>query len=129
MPQFHKGNGGSVSFAAFNMDVTTWNLSLKNRIAETTSSKTNGLARWQATVDEGDFSCEILWDSEAIPDTDLGLVRGGTGTFVFYVGDSNKFYAFPGILESITVKVNNLSDVVKCDLSGKVNGTLILPSS
>lgn len=128
MATYHKGNGGKVDFGATSLDVKTWSLNLRNRLGETTSSSSSGLATWLAGVSEGDFTCDCLLDSTALPDTDTGLTRGASGTFKFYLGDSGKFYSFTGLVEVLTPKVNNLGgDVVDYTLAGKISGTLTLP--
>ena len=127
-PRVTRLNGGKATFGAVDLDVTSWSLSLKNRLCETTSSASSGLATWQAGVSEGDGTFECLWDSTAIPDTDTGLTRGASGTLKLYAGDSGKFYSATVLVESLNVKVNNLGgDVVKADVGFKISGTLTLP--
>ena len=128
MATYHKGNGGKITFTATDLDVISWTLILKNRLGETTSSASSGLATWLAGVSEGDWTAECLLDSVALPDTDTLMTRGASATIKFYLGDSGKFYSFTGLIETITMKVNNLGgDVVKYDFGGKVSGTLTLP--
>ena len=109
------------------LPVITWTLSLRNRLAEITSSATAGLAQWQSTVSEADGTCEVLWDSTAIPDTDNGLTRGASVTVRLDIGDSGKFYTGTALIENLSLKVNNLSDVVKADITFRYSGSLTLP--
>ena len=105
----------------------TWEINLKNRLAETTNSATSGLATWFATVSEADFSCEAIWDDAEIPDTDNGLTRGASLTVKLNIGNSAKFYTGTALIETLTVKVDNIQGVVIYNITGKYTGAITLP--
>ena len=123
----HKGNGGSIVANAVTLDVTTWKLNEKNRVAETTNSSTSGRATWLGTVTEADFECEVIFDSTALLITDDSVTPGTTITVRLNVGDSGKFYTGSAVVETVTHSNNNLQDVVKATVTGKYSGTLTQP--
>lgn len=124
---FVRGNGGTLIFSSNTFKVISWNLSLRNRLAETTNSATSGLATWFATVSEADGSAECLLDDTELPDTDFGMTRGASATLRLDLGNSGKFYTGTALIEDLVLKVNNIQDVVKYDVRFKYSGTLTLP--
>lgn len=127
MPTFHKGNGGSVVGAGVTLTVVRWTLTEHNRVAETTNSSTAGRATWLGTVTEADFTCETVFDSDALLVTDSVLTPGATVTVRLNLGDSSKFFTGSAVIESVVHKVDNTQDVVRADLTGKYSGTLTQP--
>jgi hypothetical protein len=108
------------------LPTTTWSLSERNRLGETTSSASAGRATWLGGVTEADFQCEVLFDSTALLNTTIS--PGAAITCKFLIGDSTKFFTGSGVIETIVHKVNNLGgDVVKADITGKYSGTLTQP--
>lgn len=108
----HKGNGGVVTANSVALPVTTWSITERNRVAETTNSGTSGRATWLGTVTEADFTCEVIFDSTALLVTDNTLTPGSGVTVKLELGDSGKFFTGTAVIETIVHKVNNLSDVV-----------------
>lgn len=129
MATYHSGNGGHVNGGTgnTNMAVLTWSMTRTARLADTTASDSSALERRQKTVTGGTFQCKCLWDSTAIPDTDLSLQAGDEHTLKFYAGDSGKFYSFAGIIENHTTDVDNQTGVVTFNLTGYANGTITEP--
>lgn len=107
--------------------ISEWRLTKTARLAEVTNSGSAGQAKWKKTVVEATWSCQLPWDSENIPDTDVSLDVGDEVTIAFYCGDSTKFYSLPGITESVEVVNNVQNDVVRATVSGKANGAITDP--
>lgn len=125
---FHKGNGGTVSLGGVTtLSVTRWTFTKKNRLAETTNSGSSAKATWLATVEEGDFTADFVFDSTVLVDTDLSADVGSSVAVVLTMGDSGKTYSFTGVIETIVINNDQLSDVVRGTITGKSSGTITDP--
>ena len=86
MATYHKGNGGKVTANAVDLPVTTWSLTERNRVGETTSSASSGRATWLGGVTEADGQCEVIFDSTALLVTDNTLTPGSSVTIRMDLG-------------------------------------------
>lgn len=127
MATFHSGVGGKATMGGTDINVTDWQLTLTARIAEVTHSGSAGVAKWQKVLEEGSGSFNAPWDSEQVPDTDISLGPGDTGTVTLYCGDSSKFFSFSAIIESLATTTNTQNDVVRYTVNFKTNGAITHP--
>lgn len=127
MATFHTGVSGKAMVGATDVPVTDWSLTLTARLAETTNSASGGVATWQKVLEEGSGTFNAPWDSTQVPDTDVDLGPGDTGTLKLYCGDSTKFFSFSFIVESLTTVVNTQNDIVRYTVAFKSNGVITHP--
>ncbi len=93
-----------------------------------TDSSAAGWEKRKLIVKGGSFKFEFIFNDDNIPDTDITLDEGDEGTVRFNLGNSSpqKFYSFPGIVETLEI-VNSQTDVIKGSVSGFINGPITDP--
>jgi hypothetical protein len=124
---FHSGVGGKATVGAADINITSWELTLTGRLAETTHSGSLGVATRQKVLEEGRGSFEAPWDDVQVPDTDIALGPGDTGTMTLIAGASGKFFSFSFIIEELTTMNNAQNDVVRYRVSFFTNGAITHP--
>lgn len=127
MATFASGHGGYITVGGTRLDVTEWQLNKTARLAEVTNSGSGGVVKRHKIVEDAQFTIQVPWDSENIPDTDISLDVGDEPALVLYVGDSGKTYSFTGIVESVQPVVNNQNDIVRMTVTGYANGVVTDP--
>jgi hypothetical protein len=107
---------------------TQWTLTKTAKLADVTDSSSAGWEKRKIILKGGSFKFEFIFDDANIPDTDITLDEGDEGTIKFNLGSSTpqKFYSFPGIVETLEI-VNSQTDVIKGNVSGFVNGPITDP--
>lgn len=127
MATFHKGNGGKAVIGGADFNITDWELTKDGRLAETTHSGTAGWSRYQGTVKHAQWTMNLPWDSEDIPDTDRTLDIGDVLTLTLHCGDSGKTYIVTSTtVSSVRTVVNNQNEIVRSTVSG-MGGTVTDP--
>lgn len=130
MATFHSGQSGKAKLGAAGADIniTDWSLSLTSRLAETTHSGSGGYAAWQHVLAEGNGTFNAPWDSEQVPDTDIGIGPGDTiSDLRLFCGDSTKFFSFAAVVESLQTVVNTQNDIVRYTISFRTTGAITHP--
>ena len=88
---FYSGNGGGVTVGAGSeQNVGKWEVNSNARLVENTHSGTGGSTNYESVVYDNSSTIDIPVDSDALPDTDMGFVRGTKITVVFQMGGSGK---------------------------------------
>lgn len=119
-----------MTVGATTVNVTDWTLTLTARLAENTPASSAGVATWAKIGEEGTGTVNAPWDSEQIPDTDLTtLTPGGEFSMSLYCGDSNKFFGFSAIVESLTMTCNTTNDIVRYSITFRTNGDITHPTT
>jgi hypothetical protein len=88
---FWSGNGGGITIGGGSeQNIGRWEVNSNARLVENTHSGTGGSTNFNIVVYDNSSSIEIPVDDTALPDTDMGLVRGSQITIVFQMGNSGK---------------------------------------
>lgn len=88
---FYSGNGGGVTVGAGSeQNVGKWEVNSNARLVENTHSGTGGSTNYESVVYDNSSTIDIPVDSDALPDTGMGFVRGTKITVVFQMGGSGK---------------------------------------
>lgn len=88
---FYSGNGGGITIGGGSeQNVGRWEVNSDARLVENTHSGTGGSTNYEPVVYDNSATIDIPVDSDALPDTDMGLVRGTKVTVVFQMGASGK---------------------------------------
>ncbi len=88
---FYSGNGGGITVGGGSeQNVGKWEVNSNARLVENTHSGTGGSTNYEAVVFDNSSTIDIPVDDVALPDTDMGLVRGTKVTIVFQMGGSGK---------------------------------------
>ena len=124
---FHSGVGGKATVGAVDIAVTSWELTLTGRLAETTHSGSAGVATWAKVLEEGRGTFDAPWDDVQVPDTDIALGPGDTGTMTLITGASAKFFSFAFIIEELQTMNNAQNDVVRYRVAFRTNGAITHP--
>ena len=127
MATFHSGVGGKATVGGVDIGVVSWELTLTARIAETTHSGSAGIATWQKVLEEGRGTFDAPWDSTQVPDTDIALGPGDTGTMTLFCGDSAKFFSFSFIIEELQTMNNSQNDVTRYRVGFRTNSAITHP--
>jgi hypothetical protein len=96
-------------------------------LADSTHGGTGGIEHYTAIVTGGTVQIEFLWDAVKLPDTDLSIGTGDDFVAKLKCGTTDKFYQFLVITESFSVIDNETSDVIRCSLTGRINGVVTPP--
>ena len=124
---FHSGQSGKATVGGVDINVTDWTLTINGRLAEVTHSGSSGFAAWLKVLEEGSGSFNAPWDDTQVPDTDIALGAGDTGTMTLYCGDSAKFFSFTFFIESLATTNNAQNDVTRYTVNFKTSGSITHP--
>lgn len=126
------GHGGYITVdpTAAQVEVLDWTLNRQARLVESTNSGSQGTVRRTSILKDGSFTVNLQYDDAQLPEVDVSLDIGDTGTMVLHIGDSGKFYSFPYIIESVQPKSDSANaSLVTCTITGYVNGAVTLPTT
>lgn len=113
-------NPGKITVGILDLHVTNFELVNNGRLAEVTDSSSNGSTEYAKVVDDNSWSCEAVFDSTNLPDTDVGLASGAIVNITFTLGASSKTSTLTGTtVETYRIINNNQGDVVRASISGK----------
>jgi hypothetical protein len=88
---FYSGNGGGITIGAgAEQNIGRWEVNSNARLVENTHSGTSGSTNFELVVYDNSSTIEIPVDDAALPDTDMGLIRGAKVTITFQMGGSGK---------------------------------------
>lgn len=125
---FHSGNGGYVLIGTSTtpVNIGKWTLRKNSRLVENTHSGVSA-SNYEAVVPDHSANIELPWDSDSLPDTDLGLAEGAKLTITFKYGASTKTAKLEGAsIESLEEVVDNAGDIVRAVVSTR-GGVLTRP--
>ncbi len=121
------GFGGSITFAAANLDVESWSLNVTGEALDTTNT---GDAGWESNIlgaKAFDGSCKAFWDSAATPTGAADFIAGARATITLPVGGTGKNYT--GTVQITKVGIENpVKGVVTFDFDFKGSGILTYAS-
>jgi hypothetical protein len=125
---FWSGNGGGITVGGGSeQNVGRWEVNSNARLVENTHSGTSGSTNYELVVYDNSATIEIPVDDVALPDTDMGLVRGAKVTIVFQMGTSGKTCTLTNTtVENATYINDPASDIVRFRVSTK-GGTFTAP--
>jgi len=124
---FINGFGGTVTFAAYTLDVESWTLNQSGEAVDTTNT---GDAGWESNIlgaKSWEGSCKTFFDTSSVPTGADGLIGGAAGTATFNVGSSGKSYTGSIRITQIAIE-NPVKGVVGFSLNFKGNGPLTFAS-
>ena len=124
---FWSGNSGEIivdpSGAAITLNCTKHTVRKTARLAEATHS---GVAatNFEKVVPHYEWSVEVPWDDNNLPDTDATLIEGAKVTIKFVDGASGKFLILTNTsVETLEQVDDNEKDIIRAIITGK-GGTL-----
>lgn len=105
-----------------------WQLNIDAKLVDVSNFQTGRTPA--ATLSDVDLSFTLVWDQTAPPtDTDLQNIRDGASIQAQLFTASGKFFAFTGLIGTLSPGVSSLEDVLKLPVSAKINGTLTYPTN
>lgn len=124
---FHTGVGGKATVGGADIQVASWELTLTARLGETTNSGSAGVATWLKVLEEGRGTFDAPWDDVQVPDTDIALGPGDTGTMTLTMGDMARIFSFSFIIEELQTMLNAQNDIVRYRVGFRSNGAITHP--
>lgn len=104
--------------------ITKWELTKQAVLTEITHSGSGGWQQRKAIVRGGQFSLEIVWDANTVPDSDVSLDQGDEPVVKLKRGANAGYYRFPAIIESLKITDDQQKDVLRAAIQGFVNGPI-----
>ncbi|VTS03285.1 hypothetical protein [Tuwongella immobilis] len=117
------GEGGTVTMTETDVDwpVAKWTLDKSVALANTTSSKSNGIKQRHATIKNQQVTFEVPWDDAINPEAS-GFDEGKIIKVVLNAGRSGKKWTSPAvIIEKCTYVNDEDEDVVRLSVTGYAN--------
>lgn len=130
MSAFWSGNGGSIvctgEFGTITLNIGKWTLRKGTRNVDNTHSGTSS-TNYENVVPDNSGTLEIPWDSENIPDSDVGLINGAKVTLVLNLGKSGLSHLLSNTLIEFNEDTNdNGQDIIRTQCSFK--GGVLTPA-
>jgi hypothetical protein len=117
------GNSGEIvvdpAGAALTLNVTKWTVRKTARLAEATHSG-KAATNFEKVVPHYEWTAEVPWDDENLPDTDGTLIEGAKVTIRFVLGASTKLIVLTDTsVETLEQVDDNENDIIRAVVSGK----------
>lgn len=127
---FWSGNGGGITVGGGSeQNIGRWEVNSNARLTENTHSGTGGSTNYELVVYDNSSTIEIPVDDTALPDTDMGLVRGAKVTVVFQMGGSGKTCTLTNTtVENATYINDPAQDIVRFRVTTK-GGVFTAPTT
>lgn len=116
---FHSGNGSTLTVGATVLHCKRATLHKNARLVENTHSGVSS-TNYESVVPDHSWTVDVPWDSNNLPDTDVGLSEGSKVTILFTKGGSGKTATLTNTtVERLEDVMDNEGDIIRTTISGK----------